>query len=148
MTCPGYFPNPKRTCLLLVLMSSFYQFLCSAAENEKPSARFNSDLDSFLLSGHSRKITSLAFSPDGRFLASASEDLTIKIWDISHLRVIKTLVGSSEHVLSLVFDRKGDLLASGTEDGTILVWKANSAWEPFLIAGTGVPIYSLVFSKD
>ncbi|MCC5644223.1 ribosome assembly protein 4, partial [Nostoc sp. CHAB 5824] len=55
------------------------------------------------LEGHSSKVNSVVFSPDGKTLASGSEDKTIKLWDISTGKALKTLTGHSSKVNSVVF---------------------------------------------
>ncbi|OUL37177.1 hypothetical protein BV372_03540, partial [Nostoc sp. T09] len=60
--------------------------------------------------------------PDGQKLASGSGDNTIKIWDISTGKAIKTLTGHSSAVNSVVFSPDGQNLASGSDDKTIILW--------------------------
>ena len=68
-------------------------------------------------------MTSLAFWPDGRWLASGSWDKTIKIWDVETGREMQTLAGHDHPVYSVAFDSRGRWLASGSEDGTIKLWR-------------------------
>ena len=68
-------------------------------------------------------MTSLAFSPDGRWLASGSWDKTIKIWDVETGLEVQTLVGHDHPVYSIAFDPSGQWLASGSEDGKINLWR-------------------------
>jgi WD40 repeat protein len=67
-------------------------------------------------------VTSLAFSPDGRWLVSGSWDKTIKIWDAEAGREVQTLAGHEHPVYSVAFDSRGQWVASGGEDGTIKLW--------------------------
>jgi len=77
------------------------------------------------LTGHEDAVTSLAFSPDGRWLVSGSWDKTIKIWDVGGGRELQTLAGHDHPVYSVAFDSRGRWLASGSEDGTIKLWRLN-----------------------
>ncbi|MEH2151563.1 nSTAND1 domain-containing NTPase, partial [Nostoc sp.] len=78
------------------------------------------------LEGHSREVNSVGFSPDGKTLASGSEDKTIKLWDVSTGKAIKTLTGHSSRVYSVGFSPDGKTLASGSEDKTIKLWDVST----------------------
>jgi WD40 repeat protein len=67
-------------------------------------------------------VTSVAFSPDGRLIASGSKDKTIKLWDVKTGEEIRTLKGHSSWVNSVTFSPDGRLIASGSEDKTIKLW--------------------------
>jgi WD40 repeat protein len=76
------------------------------------------------LSGHTSVVRSVAFSPDGRLLASGSYDKTIKLWEVATGREVRTLTltGHTSVVRSVAFSPDGRLLASGSEDATIKLW--------------------------
>src|SRR5260221_7836591 len=68
------------------------------------------------LRGHSDSVKSVAFSPDGGLLASASSDDTIKLWDPQTGEHLRTLEGHSHSVLSVAFSPDGGLLTSASQD--------------------------------
>ncbi|WP_396753935.1 WD40 repeat domain-containing protein, partial [Microcystis aeruginosa] len=75
------------------------------------------------LTGHSREVLSVVYSPDGRYLASGSWDKTIKIWDVATGKQLRTLTGHSSPVYSVVYSPDGRYLASGSGDETIKIWR-------------------------
>jgi len=75
-----------------------------------------------VLTRHIARLRTLAFSPSGDLLATAGNDLVIRLWDPETGAHLHTLSGHSRDVLSVEFSPSGDLLASGGDDGTVRLW--------------------------
>ncbi|XGV95780.1 MAG: TIR domain-containing protein [Leptolyngbya sp. BL-A-14] len=73
------------------------------------------------LDGHTDRVTSIAFSPDGKVIASSSADKTIKLWTLEG-KEIRTLKGHNGFVLDISFSPNGKTLASASSDGTVKLW--------------------------
>ena len=101
------------------------------------------------LVGHSGSVESVAFSPDSKMLASASDDKTVKLWDVSTHQELATLKGHSDFVLAVAFSRDGELLASTSEDRTVKLWKVSTKELITTLKFQGDPlIRSVAFSRD
>lgn len=74
------------------------------------------------IKGHGRAVSKVAFSRDGKLLASGGTDSTIKIWDVASQKELRTLSGHTAAIDSIDFSPDGRLLASASEDGSTFVW--------------------------
>ncbi len=100
------------------------------------------------LQGHTDSIRSLAFSPDGRLIASGSNDKTIKLWDVETGREIRTLQGHTDSIRSLAFSPDGRLIASSSNDKTIKLWDIESGQTIRTIEGSMSNVCNVAFSPD
>lgn len=76
--------------------------------------------------GHSTEAQSVAFSPDGKLLASGSVDGVIKLWDVASRVPLRSLEGHSGQISSVEFSPDGKLLVSGSNDKAIKLWDVTS----------------------
>jgi WD40 repeat protein len=97
--------------------------------------------------GHSMPIWTVSFSPDGKTLASGGVDQTIKLWDTTTGRQLRTLVATSS-VLSIVFSPDGNLIASGYSGDTIGLWDVATGDLRRTFTGHSEAIISVAFSPD
>ncbi|HEY7309480.1 MAG TPA: sigma-70 family RNA polymerase sigma factor [Gemmataceae bacterium] len=94
------------------------------------------------LQGHENPIIGIAFSPDGRMVATANgsmwnhKEQTVRLWEVATGKERRRFVGHQAQVTSIVFSREGSTLISGSEDGTALVWDAAGVLKPEVAGGT------------
>ncbi len=104
--------------------------------------------DVVLQSGHSANISALAFSPDGKYLVSASEDSTLKLWDPNSGAEIRTLRGHSNIVTALAVNADGTEIASASLDHTLRVWNAATGDALASLRGPAPAVYLLKITPD
>ncbi|MFE3648689.1 trypsin-like peptidase domain-containing protein [Streptomyces sp. NPDC059152] len=98
------------------------------------------------LTGHSRSVQSVAFSPEGNTLASGSEDSTARLWDVRARRSLATFTGSSPSVRSVAFSPDGATLAGSSGDrGAVRLWDIRTHRPLATLTGSSSPV---VFSPD
>ena len=106
----------------------------------------HSELRTFV--GHTRGVTSVAFSPDGKSLASGSYDCLVKVWDVATGQNTLTLKGHDSTVTSVVFSPDGKHLASGSDDCTIKLWNLATRHAELRFHGHTAYVRSVAFSPD
>jgi WD40 repeat protein len=93
-------------------------------------------------------IKSLAFRPDGKVLASGSQDKTIRLWDVATAKSIATLKAHSGSVESVTFSPDGKTLASASDDKTIRLWDVASGKCIATLTAHSAAVTSIAFSPD
>ena len=100
------------------------------------------------LKGHGGVVSSVAFSNDGKTLASGSFDSTVKLWDVATRQELATLKGHGGVVSSVAFSNDGKTLASGSFDSTVKLWDVATRQELATLKGHGGVVSSVAFSND
>jgi WD40 repeat protein len=107
------------------------------------------DLQPFqVLRGHSDRILSIAFSPNGQMLASGSADRTIKLWDAHTGKLLKTFQGHRSWVWGIAISPDSKFLASGSYDHTVKVWDLESGECLRTLQGHPSSVLAVKFSHD
>lgn len=125
----------RTVCLLACLGASF----APQVPNEKPEL--------ILQTGHSEKIEAIAYSADGRYVATGSSDRTIKIWEAATGRELRALNGNTG-LKALAYSPDGRTLASSGNDGKVRLWDTDSGQERTIINGHAKTVLALAFSPD
>src|SRR5262249_37094711 len=74
------------------------------------------------LTGHTATVDAVAFSPDGRTVASGSVDHSVRLWETATGQEVRCFEGHAEDVKGVAFAPNGRVLASAGVDGVVLLW--------------------------
>ena len=100
------------------------------------------------LKGHAGFVLSVAFSPDGKRIASAGGDGMVKVWDSTTGEERLTLKGHTSFPTSVAFSPDGKRLASGGNDRVVRVWDAMTGEEALTLKGHAALVNGVCFSPD
>ena len=100
------------------------------------------------LDGHTNKIFSAAFSPDGHTLATGAADQTIRLWDIDDMRERLILKGHSDAISSLSWSSDGRIIASASWDKSVKLWETSTGKELATLSDSNEEILGVAISPN
>jgi WD40 repeat protein len=97
---------------------------------------------------HSARVLGVAFSPDGKLVATGSEDASARIWETAGGEELRAIREHHGPVTSVTFSPDGGRLLTASEDATARVWDVVDGRERFVFAGHGGPVTGAAFAAD
>jgi WD40 repeat protein len=100
------------------------------------------------IKGHTGVIQALAFSPNGKYLASGATDRLIGIFEVETGKVVRAYKGHTDRLRQIAWHPRGELFASTAHDGTLRLWEFRSGKPLHVLPGGSSKILSVAWSPD
>jgi len=129
----------NKISFLLVCISVLWSVSLNAQQENKPLK---------ILKGHQKEVTDLVFSPDGRFMASASWDNNVYIWEVMKVAIVDSLTAHNSAVFAVDWSADGKYIASAGWDLKICIWNARTYELEMTLEGNSARITDLAFTPN
>jgi WD40 repeat protein len=144
-----FLPDTLENVRALALQPGRDHYLATAGAGGAVSVRYAaSGKLAFVVRGHSRPVTCLTFSPDGRSLATASRDQTMKLWDVTSRHEEFTVTSTTDRFTTVAFSPDSRRLAAAGQDRRVEVWDAATGRSLATLDGHGDEVTGAAFSPD
>ena len=101
-----------------------------------------------ILKGHTGFINSAVFSPDGKYVVTASADLTARLWDAASGKELRQFVSHTDWVEDVAYSPDGKYVVTSSDDSTVRLWDAATGKQLRQFAGTTDRTFHVLFSPD
>ncbi len=132
---------------LLSLTASCSSAPATASPSQTPTSHA---LGALLLTyrGHTGTVEAVAWSPDGKRIASGSSDTTAQVWDATTGKTSLTYSGHGDRVTSVAWSPDGKRIASASGDQTVQIWDASNGNRVSTYRGHALDVYTAKWSPD
>jgi WD40 repeat protein len=139
---PTWTPQPTRTPAFTPTYPP------TATETAAPTP--TRQIEVRVLNGHTQGVNDIAYSPDGKWLASAGKDNLVKLWDTATGALMGDITAHTDNVAAVAFNPDGTWLASSgaSDDATIRLWLPASGELLRVLTGHTQTVYTIAFSPD
>jgi len=100
------------------------------------------------LTGHSSGVNAVSVTQDGKYAVSASNDHTLKVWDLKTGKEVHTLTGHSSGVIAVSVTQDGKYVVSASDDHTLKVWDLKTGKEVHTLTGHSLRVIAFSVTQD